>query len=237
MSETAALGEFPRRRRASLTGLALALVLPAVLSVGAPGEMPADTSATQSIIINEVAIWTLTLAVMGVVLFWERRSLSSIGLRRPFWPAIGMGVALTGGLMALAMVTAAIVQLAGFGGGDDEGQAQIIMSLPFWLQPVVVLSAGFTEEVLFRGYAIERMTELTGNRWLGAIVPIFIFGAIHAPFWGVGHAVVAGMTGVWLTLIYMWRRNLWTNITAHALLDGLVFFAMDVATATGTTTV
>jgi membrane protease YdiL (CAAX protease family) len=73
------------------------------------------------------------------------------------------------------------------------------------------------------------MTELTRSRWLGAIVPIFIFGAVHAPFWGIAHAIVAGMSGLWLTLLYLWRRTLWANITAHALLDGLVFIAVDVA--------
>jgi membrane protease YdiL (CAAX protease family) len=109
----------------------------------------------------------------------------------------------------------------------------MVISLPLWLQLLVAASAGFTEEVLFRGYAIERVTELTGSRWIGAILPIVVFGAAHAPFWGVGHAIVAGLTGLWLTLLYLWRRNLWTNITAHALLDGLVFVVVDLATAAG----
>ena len=235
MSDTVALGQPPRRRKAQLTGLALALVLPAVLSAGGPSEMPADISVTRSILINEGAIWGLTLAVLGIVLFWERRPLGSIGLGWPSWTAIRAGVAFTGLLMALAMVAAAVVQLSGLPIQDDN-QAQIIMSLPIWLQPLVAFSAGFTEEVLFRGYAIERMTELTRSRWLGAIVPIFVFGAVHAPFWGVGHAVVAGMTGLWLTLIYLWRRNLWTNIAAHALLDGTIFAVMDLLAAGGTPT-
>ena len=41
------------------------------------------------------------------------------------------------------------------------------------------------------------------------------------------------MTGAWLTLVYLWRRNLWTNIAAHALLDGLVFVSVDLIVATG----
>jgi membrane protease YdiL (CAAX protease family) len=225
-----------RRRRASLTGLAFALVLPAILSAGGPGELPADVSATRSIVLNEAVIWGLTLIVLGIVLIWERRPLGSIGLGWPTWPAIRAGLAFTALLLALAMVSAAIVQLSGLP-TQDESQAQIIMSMPIWLQPLVAFSAGFTEEVLFRGYAIERMTELTGSRWLGAIIPIFMFGAVHAPFWGIGHAVVAGMTGLWLTLIYLWRRNLWTNIAAHAFLDGMVFAAMDIAAVSGTTTV
>jgi membrane protease YdiL (CAAX protease family) len=69
------------------------------------------------------------------------------------------------------------------------------------------------------------------------LLPVIVFGAVHAPFWGVAHAVVAGFEGLLLTIVYLWRRNLWTNITAHALLDGLVFAALDVATRHGTTNI
>ncbi len=62
-----------------------------------------------------------------------------------------------------------------------------------------------------------------------------MFGAVHAPFWGLGHALVAGLSGLWLTLIFLWRRNLWTNIAAHVFLDGLVFVVMDIGALYGKT--
>jgi len=182
-------------------------------------------------------MWSLTLIVFAVILFGERRKLSSIGLGIPSWPAIRTGILMTVLLLVLAMAAGAVVQAVGGLSQSAGAQTGLVLGLPIWLQLFVALSAGATEEVLFRGYAIERMTELTGSRWLGAIVPIFVFGALHAPFWGVGHAIVAGMSGLWLTLIYLWRRNLWTNITAHALLDALVFVSADILSALGTTTV
>ena len=220
-------------RIASLVGLVFALVVPAILSTGGPGEMPSGTNVVGTVLISEGTIWAVTLIVLAIVLFGERRSLTSLGLGRPTWPAIRLGVLVTVGLLLLAMAAGAIVQ--SLGGLPDNGGSQVdlVMGLPIWLQVVVALTAGFTEEVLFRGYAIERTTELTGSRWLGAIIPVFVFGAVHAPFWGVGHAVVAGLTGAWLTLVYLWRRNLWTNIAAHALLDGLVFVSVDLIVATG----
>jgi membrane protease YdiL (CAAX protease family) len=109
------------------------------------------------------------------------------------------------------------------------GPAEMVLGLPIWLQMLIALSAGFTEEVLFRGYAIERTTELTRSRWLGAILPMIVFGAAHIPFWGVVHGLLAGLIGVWLTLLYLWRRDLWTNITAHALWDALILLAADYA--------
>ncbi len=228
--------ERPPRRISSIVGLIFALVVPAFLSAGGPGELPAGTDATKAVVINEVVIWTLTLALLGIVLFWERRPLRSIGLGRPTWAALRSGAIMTGGLIVLAMIAGGLVQWAGLPVGDD-GQTALVMGMPIWLQLIVVLTAGFTEEILFRGYAIERMTELTRSRWLGAIIPIIVFGGVHAPFWGIGHALVAGMSGFWLTLIYLWRRNLWTNIAAHALLDGIVFVVMDIASSVGSVTV
>jgi membrane protease YdiL (CAAX protease family) len=228
--------ERPHRRLASIVGLVLALVVPAFLSAGGPGQLPVGTDATFSIVINELVIWALTLALLAIVLFWEKRPLLSIGLGRPTWPALRTGAMMTGVLIILAMAAGGLVQLAGLPVGDD-GQTALVMSMPIWLQLIVVLTAGFTEEILFRGYAIERMTELTRSRFLGAIIPILVFGGVHAPFWGIGHALVAGMSGLWLTLIYLWRRNLWTNIAAHALLDGFVFIVMDIASKVGTVTV
>jgi membrane protease YdiL (CAAX protease family) len=210
---------------ASLTGLTVALVLPALLTSLAPKTPTLAMSPALAIALNEAAVWALTLAVIAIVLFWERRPLSSIGLGRPSWSAVSIGIAVTAGLGLLAMGAVYALQDAGM--DMPEGQENIVLGIPVWLQLLVAASAGFTEEILFRGYAIERLTELTGNRWVGAILPIIVFGAVHAPFWGIAHAIVAGLSGLWLTLLYLWRRNLWTNITAHALLDGLVFIAVD----------
>jgi membrane protease YdiL (CAAX protease family) len=229
----------PRHPRlAPFAGLVLALGIPSATAVLAPGAEPPSVSALSQvpmILVNEAFMWTLTLAVLAIVLFWERRPLSSIGLVRPTSAAIQVGCALTVGLLILALAAGAVFEALGFSMGNDE-QVATIVAMPVWLQLFAAISAGFTEEILFRGYSIERLGELTGRRWVGAALTIVIFGAIHAPFWGVGHALVAGLSGLWLSLIYLWRRNLWTNITAHALLDILAFLSTDIALQHGATT-
>ncbi|HTJ64388.1 MAG TPA: CPBP family intramembrane glutamic endopeptidase [Alphaproteobacteria bacterium] len=229
----AAITPTHRRRLAPLVGLFFALIVPAVLTVGRPGNAPRTVSA-QNIVLNEIVVWALALVVIGIILVWERRPLSSVGLVRPTARAIKTGASIALVLIVLALVGAALIQSMGVSVGDDS-QGKMVAGMPYALQALVVITAGFTEELLFRGYAITRVTELTGSRWLGAIVPVLIFGGVHAPFWGIGHALVAGLSGLWLTLIFLWRKDLWTNIAAHALLDGLVFLAMDIAALRGTT--
>ena len=177
-------------------------------------------------------MWGLTFAVLAIVTFWERRPPASIGLGPLKWPAIRSGILFSVLLVFLAGLTARLVQLSDLPTQTGD-QHSLIVAMPIWLQLFVALSAGFTEETLFRGYAIERMSELTGSRWLGALIPVFVFGAVHAPFWGIGHAVVAGASGLWLTLIYLKTRNLWTAVVAHALLDGIAFAGTDYLTAIG----
>jgi membrane protease YdiL (CAAX protease family) len=224
----------PRRRIASAVGLLFALVIPAALSAGGPGEFPQGADVTRGILLNEATMWSLTLVVLAIVLFWERRRPSSIGLGPLTWPAVRSGVLFSVLLILLAGLAGKVIQLSGLS-PQTGSQADLVVAMPIWLQLFVALSAGFTEEILFRGYAIERTTELTGSRWLGALIPVFIFGAVHAPFWGIGHAVVAGASGLWLTLIYLKTRNLWTTIIAHALLDSIAFAGIDYLTATGAT--
>ncbi len=233
MTDAAIAGPLHRRWIAPLAGLFFALMVPAILTAGAPGDTPVAIG-TWGIVLNEAVMWALTAIVLAVTLLWEKRPLQSIGLGRPTWAAIRNGIGVAGLLVVLAMAGAAIIDRLGVP-TSDKGQGEMVMGMPIALQALVVLTAGFSEEILFRGYAVTRFTELTGSRWWGAIIPVVAFGAVHAPFWGVGHALVAGLSGLWLTLIFLWRRNLWTNITAHVVLDALVFVAMDVAALYGKT--
>jgi len=213
-----------RPRLASLAGLGLALGAPIVATLAASGSLPGTDDAVTAVLINEAFMWGLTLVVLAIMLFGERRPLASIGLVRPTSAALQTGAGLAMILLVLATIAGAIVQALG-PPTEAGGPEMMVLGLPLWLQLFAAVSAGFTEEILFRGYAIERLTELTGRRWLGALLPVIVFGAVHAPFWGLGHALVAGLTGLWLTLAYLLRRNLWINITAHAGLDALVFIA------------
>jgi membrane protease YdiL (CAAX protease family) len=222
-----------RPRLPALAGLFVALVLPGALTASV-GDLPLRGNAVMTELADNIAIWALTLLLLAIVLFWERRPLSSIGLVRPTWNAVLAGGAAAVGLIVLSVAAGAAITALGMPLGDKQ-QTTLLTSLPFWLQAFVVVGAGFTEEILFRGYAIERVIELTGSRWVGALVPVLVFGAFHVPFWGIAHAMVVSIAGLWLALIYLWRRNLWTNITAHTVADGLILAALNVAAAHGAT--
>jgi uncharacterized protein len=48
-----------------------------------------------------------------------------------------------------------------------------------------------------------------------------VFTVEHIATWGWSHVLIAGFGGLLLTLLYVWRRNLWINIIAHFVVDGV----------------
>ena len=91
---------------------------------------------------------------------------------------------------------------------------------------VIWLTAAFLEEFIFRGYLMNRLTDLLSGRikfaWVFALVAqAVIFGIVHAYQSPVGMFKV-GVIGLALGLSYLAiDRNLWPLIIAHGLIDSL----------------
>lgn len=92
--------------------------------------------------------------------------------------------------------------------------------LPVWVLVPAWITGAFTEEVLFRSYPIERLTHLTGRRWLASLITVLAFTALHLFGWDWIHVLTAVLPGgIMLTLFYLWRRNLALNVMIHAIIN------------------
>lgn len=202
----------------ALIGLVLALGLPE-LRLGT-WLAPGDTIPAQ--LARELIWWLLAGLVLGWVLFAERQTLASIGLRRPRRATFGWALVATIALMASAMLGYALI-LPALGLEMNRTAVASITQQPLWLQLCIFVRAGVVEEILYRGYAIERLTLLTGSRWLAALLPAVFFIAVHYAFWGVGQLVVVTLATLILTALYLWRRDLPCCMIAHALADTIGF--------------
>ncbi|MEM4290456.1 MAG: CPBP family intramembrane glutamic endopeptidase, partial [Nitrososphaerota archaeon] len=90
--------------------------------------------------------------------------------------------------------------------------------VPIALRIAVVITAGITEEILFRGYPIERLNSLTGRLGLSALIAYVVFVLPHIPFWGLGGTIQIGVWSI-VTILYIKRRNLPACILMHILND------------------
>ena len=194
-------------------GLLLALGL-----VSLPFSLWIDEFANvRHLIANEAIWWVYIGGMLAYVVRVERRPLSSIGFRRPGIGDIAIGIAAGIAILAaLAFVYYIVFPLLHW--DLSQGMNQLAAT-PFWWRLISTVRAAVSEEVLFRGYAMERLHELTGSRKIAASVSCAVFMLDHVPSWGWEHLAIAAVGGISLTLLYLWRRNLWVNILAHFIID------------------
>jgi membrane protease YdiL (CAAX protease family) len=96
---------------------------------------------------------------------------------------------------------------------------ELVQRFPAWVLIPAWITGSFTEEVLFRSYPIERLTLLTGQRWLAALVTMAAFTLLHLISWDWIHVLTVVLpSSLMLTLFYLWRRNLALNVLVHAIL-------------------
>lgn len=199
-------------RNWTLLGLSVALFgVPAIVAVY-NSQVTAPTDMT--IAIRELAILALTGFLLWIVTARERLPLSSIGLRfdRP-------GRSLLRGLgMVVLLVAVLLAILAAYGVlGISYGEgARIAPSL--WVTLLTVLRAGISEEIFYRGFALERIEALSGSKWAAAAIVIVFFAAFHYRQ-GAAGMFIALVTGALMTAFYLWKRDLLAAIVAHFMVD------------------
>ena len=88
-----------------------------------------------------------------------------------------------------------------------------------------MLRAAVTEEILFRGYLIEKVRQLSRSTVLAVIVSVAAFICAHLRGWGPVHLIAVGGGGVVFALLYVWRRDLPSNMFGHFLADAVGFLA------------
>ena len=143
-----------------------------------------------------------------------------LGFLPPAAPAWEIMLLLLGSIVPFAVGMFAAVQLAEII-PPDESVAALYESMTLgWAIPFLLfisLAPGFSEEILFRGYAQRRLIE----RW-GPFVAILLTSAIFAVFHIMPHAVTfAFPVGIWLGIM-AWRTNsVWPGIICHAAINGL----------------
>ena len=172
------------------------------------------------------SMWALALAVLAIVVFWEVRPLASIGMQSGHYRAWAAGA-----MIGLTMLTFTVLSLQlslqrgrnAIPASSAQGLKRLT-DMPLWFRYAAVMTAAVTEEILFRGYPIERLQEITGNAWLAAAIPLFVFVVAHLGGWSARHLVGVLFGGLLLTAIYLVTRDLIACMITHALIDSTIIF-------------
>ena len=108
---------------------------------------------------------------------------------------------------------------------EDEYSDQIMAMAnmkTFWdylfTLTVIALAPAIFEEVLFRGGFQQLFIKWFGNVWIGIIVTSILFSAVHVSYYGF---LPRAALGVILGLLFYYSKNIWLNILAHFLNNGI----------------
>jgi membrane protease YdiL (CAAX protease family) len=210
----------PRRAGpATALGLVLALAVPFLSVAFAEQALGGALPPVARLLAGVAMHWADAFAILAIVFLLERRGAASIGLRplRARTLVLGLAAAV---VMFLAVAPIQYLNHA-LGLQGDPALVRWLMSQPFWLRATLVVTAGVFEEIAFRGYALERLAELTGRRWLAALVTWGAFTLCHGPSFGYAHLLPVAFVGALVTALWLWKRDLVLNIVAHAAFDGI----------------
>ena len=203
----------------TIVGLVFTMLVPALpLS-----DWANEFGGVRHLVGYECIWWGMVAAVLLYVHFVEGRPLSSIGFRKPRPKQLLLGA--VAGLLAIAGLAFLYYVVLPALHLDETSQMNAILNTPLWWRIISVIRAAVSEEVLYRGYAIERLEELTGSRALAATVSWAVFAFAHVGYWGWAHLIIAGFGGGVLTLLYLWRRNIWVSMVAHFVIDSVSIVA------------
>jgi membrane protease YdiL (CAAX protease family) len=173
---------------------------------------------------RELAWLAIGILLLLWIRFAEKAPLSSIGLRRPTAGTLLWGIAGAAAMIASFMLCYAVI-FPLFGLEIDQARTGSIIHNPYWLQLVIFACAGLVEEIIYRGYLIERIAALTGSVWLAFLLSAVAFTLVHLASWAPSQLIVVAFGAAILGLLYVWKRDLILVMIAHFLAD-LVGFAL-----------
>lgn len=115
------------------------------------------------VIAKELIILSLVGVLFLIIIKGEKLGLDSIGINFTGW---GKSILLMFVIMICTIAAALIGVLISQQVGWSFGESKAFDALSLWTITLVTIRAGVAEEVFMRGYLLERLTTISGSKWI-----------------------------------------------------------------------
>jgi membrane protease YdiL (CAAX protease family) len=157
--------------------------------------------------------WLAVGALLAFVLLVERKSVGSILIKRPNGKDVETALFYWGIAMAWSWLAMTLLPPV-----EDAGTASLVAQ-PIPVLLAMIVTTAITEEILFRGYPIGRINDITSTTWVGPAVSFMVFLVPHLTFFGLGWLLYHGGGTVMIYALYLRRRNLIACMLLHFLVN------------------
>jgi len=172
-----------------------------------------------------IAIAIEWLVALFLVFYWipkvERRKYNSIGFRK-FRPRY-LWISIVAYVIYILISVGLQPVLKSIGLQSLRDLSPALKDYGFPLLFGLFLTGTFVEEIFYRGYIIERMTELTGRKWISGIVSWVTFTFVHLRFFGLGPTLEVGIIAIVFVVLYIKAKSIWPAIIVHGINDIIGF--------------
>lgn len=188
-----------------------------------------DTRVGDIIVFVIIVLISMVLPPLGALLVFLAYKVKGLSYKTPglYKPksvfntllvgiALGVVLKLLFKIVIMPMLGAPPVSAA-FGFLEQDLQQAILFSF------YVIIAAGFSEEIVFRGFVYSKLMEWWGSsiktQAVIVVLSSLIFGIPHI-YQGLHGAIHAGLVGSVLGVLYLvQRRNIWLPIIVHSVYD------------------
>lgn len=163
--------------------------------------------------------WLIVLAV-ALGIRREKSSAASIGLVRPKLVDVPTAIIFLVTANIILMPLEMILTAIGLPVNENVNLLVEKAGQAFWWWLAISATAGFCEEVAFRGYIFTRIRGIfPGGGWVPAVVvSSFAFAAGHG-YQGVGGLILLFFLGAMFCGLFIYTKSLWPAILAHFIQD------------------
>ena len=180
---------------------------------------------SHSRIANYLVVIALEWALVGWICGVARsRGVSPRDLIGGEWPRFTSILRDIGIALAFLVVALIILEVLGHllkispGAGLRNVVPRTPLEIVFFL--FTALTAGFCEEVVFRGYFQRQFSILTRSTAAGVVLQGVVFGAVHG-YQGWKYMLLIAVFGSLFGLLALWRGSLRPGMIAHFVQDGV----------------
>lgn len=219
-----------RRSKATWIALFLLLIVYPVFSVAFAGD-PEDLKLLQNdtllmlTLVGTIMIQWMMFLMLFVASYREQTLLRGLGLTS--FRAIHIAWAITF-LLVANLILAGLAWVLAQWGMPMPGEIQFLIpqdTIGRFVWVLVSATAGFCEEIAFRGYLMTRLRILGKSKsWLmPVVVSSLTFGILHA-YQSLPGVIILTVYGAMFALLYIRTRSLWPCIIAHFFQDFTALF-------------
>lgn len=214
MEQTADTGE----NTIILKGIILTGVLLLLISFGLPFLAVYKLPLNTHFFVTRLVFWVWLAAIYAYVVKRERQ---------PFllWPekvySFGFYILSVLAILFIIVIGSSTIALIlkSLGLLKASNAIPLLRKLSIPIKILTIVTAGFVEELIFRGYLIPRLTKFFKNEHLPIIISSVVFGLMHYGFGTIINVLVPILIGLIFGYHYYKYRNLKVLIICHLLID------------------